>query len=84
MWKICNSGANFRATLLEINRNKLKHKGNITWISFDKWGILYLVGDKEYILYDKYNEEKRRATGEEIEQISQEEKQKINDYYKNK
>lgn len=42
------------------------------------------MGDKEYILYDKYNEEKRRATGEEIEQISQEEKQKINDYYKNK
>ena len=32
---------------------------------------------------NKY-EEKRRATGEEIEKISQEEKQKINDYYKNK
>lgn len=59
-------------------------KGNIAWISFDKRGILYLVDDKEYILYDKYNEEKRRATGEEIEKISQEEKQKINDYYKNK
>ena len=42
------------------------------------------MDDKEYILYDKYNEEKRRATGEEIESISQEEKQKINDYYKNK
>ena len=27
MWKICNSGATFRATLLEISRNKLKHKG---------------------------------------------------------
>ena len=59
-------------------------KSNIAWISFDKRGILYLVDDKEYILYDKYNEEKRRATGEEIEKISQEEKQKINDYYKNK
>ena len=59
-------------------------KSNIAWISFDKRGILYLVDDKEYILYDKYNEEKRRATGEEIESISQEEKQKINDYYKNK
>lgn len=28
MWKICNSGATFRATLLEISRNKLKHEGN--------------------------------------------------------
>ena len=28
MWKICNSGATFRATLLEIIRNKLKHEGN--------------------------------------------------------
>ena len=28
MWKICNSGATFRATLLEISRNKIKYKGN--------------------------------------------------------
>ena len=28
MWKICNSGATFRATLLEIRWNILKHKGN--------------------------------------------------------
>ena len=28
MWKICNSGATFKATLLEISRNKLKYKGN--------------------------------------------------------
>ena len=28
MWKICHSGATFRATLLEISWNKLKHKGN--------------------------------------------------------
>ncbi len=28
MWKICNSGATFRAALLEISRNKLKHEGN--------------------------------------------------------
>ena len=59
-------------------------KSNIAWISFDKRGILYLVDDKEYILYDKYNDERRRASGEEIENISQEEKQKINDYYKSK
>ena len=30
MWKICNSGATFRATLLEISWNKIKHKGNKT------------------------------------------------------
>ena len=28
MWKICNSGATFRAALLEISRNKLKPEGN--------------------------------------------------------
>ena len=28
MWKICNSGATFRATLLEISWNILKYKGN--------------------------------------------------------
>jgi len=59
-------------------------KSNIAWISFDKRGILYLVDDKEYILYNKYNEERRRASGEEIENISKEEKQKVNEYYKTK
>lgn len=44
-------------------------KGNIAWISFDKREILYLMDDKEYISYDKYNEEKRRATGDKIEKI---------------
>jgi hypothetical protein len=29
-WIICNSGATFRTTLLEISGNKLKHKGNKT------------------------------------------------------
>ena len=29
MWKICNSGATFRATLLEISWNKIKHKGEL-------------------------------------------------------
>ena len=28
MWKICNSGATFGATLLEISWNILKYKGN--------------------------------------------------------
>lgn len=28
MWKICNSGATFRATLIEISWNKLKYKGS--------------------------------------------------------
>lgn len=57
-------------------------KENIAWISFDKRGIIYLVDDKEYILYDKNNDEQRRATGEEIEKISSEEKQKVNELYK--
>lgn len=57
-------------------------KENIAWISYDKRGIIYLVDDKEYVLYDKNNDEKRRVTGEEIENISCEEKQKINELYK--
>jgi len=57
-------------------------KQNIAWVSYDNRGIIYLIDDKEYILVNKYNEEQRRATGEEIEKIAQEEKQKINEYYK--
>lgn len=59
-------------------------KTNVAWISFGKRGIVYLVDDKEYILYDKYDHEQKRANGEEIEYISQEEKQKVNEYYKSR
>lgn len=58
-------------------------KENVAWISYDKRGIIYLVDDKEYILYDKNNDVKRKETGDEIEKISSEEKQKINELYKN-
>lgn len=59
-------------------------KNSVAWISFDTRGIVYLIDDKEYILYDKYDNEVERANGEDIESISKEEKQKINDYYKSK
>ena len=59
-------------------------KNSVAWISFDTRGIVYLIDDKEYILYDKYDNEVERANGEDIESISQQEKQKINDYYKSK
>ena len=59
-------------------------KENIAWISYDKRGIIYLIDDKEYVLYDKNNDEKRRTTGDEIENISNQEKQQINDYYREK
>lgn len=57
-------------------------KGNVAWVSYDNRGIVYLIDDKEYILYDKQNEEVRKAEGDEIEKIAKEEKKKINDYYK--
>lgn len=57
-------------------------KENVAWISYDKRGIIYLIDDKEYVLYDKNNDEKRKVTGEEIERISFEEKQKVNELYK--
>ena len=40
--------------------------------------------DEQRRINRQYNEERRRTSGEEIENISQEEKQKINDYYKSK
>lgn len=57
-------------------------KSSVAWISFDTRGIIYLVDDKEYILYDKDNQEVAKANGEDIESISQNEKQKVNLYYK--
>lgn len=59
-------------------------KKSVAWISYDTRGIIYLVDDKEYILYDKYDKEVERVNGEEIEKISQEEKKKVNEYYKGK
>ncbi len=59
-------------------------KNQVAWISYDNRGILYLIDDKEYVLYDQYNQEVMRAKGEEIENISQEEKQKVSEYYKSK
>lgn len=59
-------------------------KNNIAWINYDKRGILYLVDDKEYILYDQNNDVRRRASGEEIENISKEEKERVDEYYKSK
>ena len=42
MWKICNSRATFRATLLEISRNILKHKGNKSPIlkEINEWEVV--------------------------------------------
>ena len=57
-------------------------KDNVAWVSYDKRGIIYLVDDKEYTLYDDKNKQVMTARGEEIEDISKEEKQKISEYYK--
>lgn len=57
-------------------------RNQIAWVSYDNRGILYLVDDKEYILYDQNDKEVSRAQGETIEKISRDEKQKINEYYK--
>lgn len=41
-WIICNSGATFRATLLEISRNILKYKGNKKPIlkGINEWAVV--------------------------------------------
>ena len=57
-------------------------KNNVAWVSYDKRGIIYLVDDEEYTLYDNKNKQVMTTRGEEIEDISKEEKQKISEYYK--
>ena len=57
-------------------------KNNVAWVSYDKRGIIYFVDDKEYTLYDNKNKQVMTTRGEEIEDISKEEKQKISEYYK--
>ena len=59
-------------------------KKRIAWVGFDTRGIIYLVDDKEYVLYDKDDKEVMRVNGEDIEKISQNEKKKVNEYYKEK
>lgn len=57
-------------------------KNNIAWINFNNRGIIYLIDDKEYILYDKNDNDVGRVTGEDVESISKNEKQKVSEYYK--
>lgn len=59
-------------------------KDNVAWLSYDNRGVIYLVDDKEYELYNKDNQIVQRIYGEELEKISKDEKRKINEYYKNK
>ena len=59
-------------------------KDDIAWFSYDNRGVIYLIDDKEYNLYNKDNQIVQRIYGEELEKISKDEKQKINEYYKNK
>ena len=59
-------------------------KDNVAWFSFDNRGVIYLIDDKEYNLYNDKNEVVQRIRGEELEKVSKEEKQKISEYYKSK
>lgn len=59
-------------------------KNSVAWISYDNRGIVYLVDDKDYTIYDKNNNKVMIASGEEIESISQDEKTKVNEFYKSK
>lgn len=57
-------------------------KNSVAWINFDSRGFVYLVDDKEYVLYDQNDKEIERVYGEDIESISQNEKSKVNEYYR--
>ena len=55
MWKICNSGATFRATLLEISRNILKHKGNKSPIlkEINEWAVVKSLKNASHVAQGK-------------------------------
>ena len=59
-------------------------KDNVAWLSYDNRAVAYLIDDKDYDLYSKENQIVRRIRGEELAEVEQEEKQKINEYYKEK
>lgn len=55
MWKICNSGATFRATLLEISRNILKYKGNKSPIlkENNEWEVVKSLKNASHVAQGK-------------------------------
>ena len=57
MWKICHSGATFRATLLEISRNKLKHKIKVIKTSFlkeiNEWAVVKSLKNASHVVRAK-------------------------------
>lgn len=54
---------------------------NIAWSNYNVRGIMYLIDDKEYELYDKNNVAVSKCNGEEIENISNESKEQVKQYY---
>lgn len=59
-------------------------KENVAWMSYDNRAVAYLIDDKEYELYDKNNQIVERIRGEQLAEVEKEEKQKINELYKEK
>ena len=55
MWKIRNSGATFRAALLEISWNKLKHKGNKSPIlkEINEWVVVKSLKNASHVVREK-------------------------------
>ena len=54
MWKICNSGATFRATLLEISWNILKYKGNKSPFlkEINEWAVVKSLKNASHVALD--------------------------------
>ena len=55
MWKICNSGATFGATLLEISWNILKYKGNKKHIlkGINEWKVVKKPKNDSHVAVEK-------------------------------
>lgn len=53
-------------------------------MSYNNRAVAYLIDDKEYELYDKNNQIVERIRGEQLAEVEKEEKQRINELYKEK
>lgn len=55
MWKICYSGATFRATLLDISWNILKHKGNKSHFlkEINEWTVIKSLKNASHVVQGK-------------------------------
>lgn len=57
------------------------NKNCVTWQEHGVRATMYLIDDETYELYDEYDQKIDEVSGERLEQISNEEKEEVKEYY---